>query len=155
LTLQIQFDEYPEEVGWKLTSSVTSESRMDNTVASRTPPYYGPALANQLVTELIPVPAINASYTFILSDSHGDGLCCVYGHGSYSLWKGPLEDNELLASGDGSDSFQEETYFTVSFAPTTTSTSSAASAILFLKCAFELLAATIGCALWAELDMIA
>jgi hypothetical protein len=152
---------YPEEVGWKLTSSVTSESRIDDTIASRTPPYYGPALTNQLVTETIPIPAINASYTFIVSDSHGDGLCCEYGHGSYSLCKGPVEDNELLASGDASDSFQEETDFTFSFAPTnttnfpTTTNSSAASTIFSRKHTFGLLAATIGCTLLAELDMIA
>jgi Trypsin len=204
--LDIQFDRFPQEVGWKLISSV------NNTIASRTPLYYGPAFANQLVTEIIPVPAMKTSYTFIVSDSQGDGLCCAYGQGSYRLWKGPLKNNKLLASGDAKAKFREETKFTVSFAPTTTNiaaitqmesaaspfaptatiitpptpasapttktkyaastfaptatiitpptpmfapttaTKSAASTVFSLKSAFGLLAATIGCALWAELQ---
>jgi trypsin len=154
LTLEIMFDEYPEEVGWALMSSgVASESRTDNTIASRTPPYYGYALANELVTEIIFIPAASASYTFIVIDSNGDGLCCVYGNGSYRLWKGPVEDNELLASGDASGSFPEETAFALAFAPTASSTatptaSSTALTLLSLKCAVGLVAATIGCLLY-------
>jgi trypsin len=160
LTLQIQFDDYPTEVGWILRSDtgVSSDTRMDgkqttHTVAFRSPRHYDASLANQLVTEIIPVPAVNAEYTFILTDSFGDGLCCESGSGSYSIWEGPVENDELLARGDALSKSGEVTDFTLSFTGDT-STSSAAS-IFFLKPAYPRigafssgLLATLGCALW-------
>jgi hypothetical protein len=166
LTLQIQFDEYPNETGWILRSDygVSSEARMEgkqaittSTIAFRPPLHYDASLANQLVTETIPVPAVNAAYTFIFTDSYGDGLCCESGNGSYSIWKGPLENNELLASGDSRGSSHEVKEFMLSFDSSTSSGSSnhstsSASSIFSLKSTYpyigafsSVLLATLGC----------
>lgn len=48
------------------------------------------------------------SYTFTISDVYGDGICCQYGNGSYSL----TADSTTLASG-GSFGSSENTTFTV------------------------------------------
>ena len=172
LTLQIQFNEYPTEVGWILRSDhgVSSEARMEgwqttmtNTVAFRSPGHYNASLTNQLVTEIIPVPAENAAYTFILTDSFGDGLCCDHGSGSYSIWKGPVENDELVAGGDSRGSSYEVKEFTLSFDNSTSSeslnhsTSSASSSLSLMPtysriCIFSpMLLATLGCVLWLTL----
>ena len=168
LTLQIQFDEYPSELGWILSSGyeVLSEARVEgtqtttvSTIAFRSPGHYNASLANQLVTEIIPVPAENAAYTFILTDSFGDGLCCESGSGSFSVWKGPIEKDELLATGDARGGSYEVKQFTLSLDNSTNSNHSTSSAcsILSLKPtlpriregAFTFwLPATLGCALW-------
>lgn len=124
LTLQIQFDGYPAEIGWILRSNlgVASQERMEgrqttNTIAFRPPRHYNASLANTLVTETIAIPAENADYTFILTDSFGDGLCCDSGTGSYFLWQGPPEDNILLASGDAQGQSRDISDFTLTFTP--------------------------------------
>lgn len=126
LTLQLQFDGYPAEIGWILRSDLgeSSIARLEgrqttNTVAFRSPRHYDAAQANQLVTETIyRIPPENAEYTFILTDSFGDGLCCESGAGSYMLWQGAPEDNVLLASGNAQGLSREVSDFTLSFTPT-------------------------------------
>ena len=124
LTIQIQFDGYPSEIGWILRSDVgvPSQTRIEgrqttNTVAFRPPRYYNASLANQIVTETIAIPPSNADYTFIMTDSFGDGLCCENGTGYYKLWQGPAEDNVLLANGDLQGMSREVSDFTLSFSP--------------------------------------
>jgi len=128
LTLQLQFDGYPGEIGWILRSDLgeSSTARIEsrqtsNTVAFRPPRHYNATMAGKLVTETIAVPAENAEYTFILTDSFGDGLCCESGAGSYNLWKGPPEDNVLLASGDAQGLSREVSDFTLTFTPSAAS----------------------------------
>ena len=124
ITLEIQFDDYPSEIGWILRSDYgeTSEARIDgrqtvHTVAFRSPRSYSANLANKLVTETIPVPPVNAQYTFILTDSIGDGLCCSGGEGYYTLWNGPTSDNVMLASGGDRGGSREVNDFTLTFNP--------------------------------------
>jgi len=52
------------------------------------------------------------SYTFTMFDSYGDGICCTYGEGSYSL-SGP--DGVLASGGDFGSS--ESTSFTLDASP--------------------------------------
>jgi len=65
------------------------------------------------------------SYTFAIYDSYGDGLCCSYGDGSYSV---KIDDKQVAFGDEYADS--ETTNFMVgksstsSFAPTSTSTKS-------------------------------
>ncbi|MEZ5045218.1 MAG: S8/S53 family peptidase [Saprospiraceae bacterium] len=74
LTLTINLDHYPEETSWTLkTSGVT--------VASGGTYGYLPDLST--VVENINVGEGN--YTFTINDSYGDGICCSYGQGSFSL----------------------------------------------------------------------
>ncbi|MBG6131338.1 chitodextrinase [Aquimarina sp. EL_43] len=76
LTLSITFDNYPEETSWTLTDAGGT------TVASKSYSTANPD--GSTVTETINALA-SGSYTFTISDSFGDGICCSYGNGSYTL----------------------------------------------------------------------
>ncbi|MBL6444977.1 M4 family metallopeptidase [Fulvivirga sp. 29W222] len=87
VTLTLVFDNYPEETSWTLTNS------SGTTVASGGT--YGSEPDGSTLTETFNLAA--GDYTFTINDSYGDGICCSYGNGSYTL-----TDNgsgETLASG--------------------------------------------------------
>lgn len=85
VTLTINFDDYPEETSWVLTNDAGA------TVASGGT--YGSAPDGSTFTENICL--VDDCYTFTINDSYGDGICCTYGNGSYSLTNG----STVLASG--------------------------------------------------------
>jgi len=74
--LSITFDNYPEETAWNLknSSGITidsasySSSNPDGSTVTRT-------FSNLAVDD----------YTFTITDAYGDGICCSYGNGSYTL----------------------------------------------------------------------
>ena len=73
-TLDITFDNYPEETSWTVTSG-------GSTVASAS---YSTANADgSSVTETFTLTS--GDYEFTINDAYGDGICCSYGSGSYSL----------------------------------------------------------------------
>ena len=73
-TLDITFDNYPEETSWTLTSG-------GSTVASAS---YSTANADgSSVTESFNLTT--GDYVFTINDAYGDGICCSYGNGSYTL----------------------------------------------------------------------
>ena len=75
VTLSITFDNYPEETSWTLTND------SGTTVASAS---YTTANADgSTVTETFCLT--DDCYTFTINDAYGDGICCSYGNGSYSL----------------------------------------------------------------------
>lgn len=87
VTLTLVLDNYPEETSWTLTNSGGS------TVASGGT--YGSQPDGSTVTETFNIAA--GDYTFTITDAYGDGICCSYGNGSYTL-----SDNgsgSILASG--------------------------------------------------------
>ncbi len=73
VTFNLNFDNYGSETSWTLKNSagqtVESGSGYTNTSAD--------------VTETFCLPA--GCYDFTINDSYGDGICCSYGNGSYSL----------------------------------------------------------------------
>ncbi len=76
VVLTITFDNYPEETSW------TVQNASGTTVAS------GGTYGNQAdgSTLVININGLTAGdYTFTINDSYGDGICCAYGNGSYSL----------------------------------------------------------------------
>ncbi|MBP2833713.1 fibronectin type III domain-containing protein [Aquimarina sp. U1-2] len=76
LTLSITFDNYPQETSW----TMVDEGGV--TVASEN---YSTANANgSTVTETIS-DLTDGSYTFTIFDEFGDGICCRFGNGSYTL----------------------------------------------------------------------
>ena len=81
--LTLNLDNYPGETTWTLTDSTGA------TVASGGP--YGAAGGS--VTESF--CAAEGCYTFTIFDSFGDGICCAYGTGDYSL----TVDGATVASG--------------------------------------------------------
>ena len=76
ISLSITFDNYPEETAWTLKNS------SGTTVASASYSTSNPdgSTVNETFTGL----AVD-DYTFTITDAYGDGICCSYGSGSYSL----------------------------------------------------------------------
>jgi endonuclease I len=98
LTLTITFDNYPEETSWTLKNSSGSTVASGGTYASQ-------ADGSTLVIPINNVP--DDCYDFTILDTYGDGICCSYGSGSYSL---ALTGGSVLASG-GSFTSSEVTNF--------------------------------------------
>ncbi|OJJ19145.1 sheath polysaccharide-degrading enzyme [marine bacterium AO1-C] len=98
LTLTITLDNYPEETSWQVTNAGGT------VVASNSYSTANPD--GSTVTETISGLA-NGDYTFTINDSYGDGICCTYGSGSYTLTD---SGNGTIASG-GSFNSTESTAF--------------------------------------------
>jgi hypothetical protein len=82
ITLELRMDLYPEEIGLQLraSNSETAQSRQstrEDTIIFFRPPRYYAGRSNQVVLERIPIPApsrgANRQFTFIITDSYGDG----------------------------------------------------------------------------------
>ncbi|MBC6994413.1 T9SS type A sorting domain-containing protein [Lewinella lacunae] len=83
VTLTLVTDNYGSETSWTLTGP-------SGTVAT------GGSLANNTTyTQSFCLP--NGCYTFTILDSYGDGICCQYGNGSFTLTNGST--GAVLASG--------------------------------------------------------
>ncbi len=73
--ISITFDDYPEETSWSIQNS------SGITVASGGT-YGGQADGSTLnIVECLP----DGCYDFIINDTYGDGICCGYGNGSYTV----------------------------------------------------------------------
>ncbi|MAT53216.1 MAG: hypothetical protein CMN32_01965 [Saprospirales bacterium] len=99
LTLTIVLDNYPEETSWEITDDA-------GTVVASSGGTYGSYADGAIVTENICLA--DGCYTFTIFDVYGDGICCSYGNGSYTL----VDDlsGTTLASG-GTFGFSEATPF--------------------------------------------
>ncbi|NRD22095.1 DUF5011 domain-containing protein [Winogradskyella litoriviva] len=99
VSLSITFDNYPEETAWSVVNASGS------TVASGGT--YGSQADGSTLT--IDVGCLDdGCYDFVITDTYGDGICCSYGNGSYSLTNS--DTGVLLASG-GSFTSSETTNF--------------------------------------------
>jgi hypothetical protein len=96
VTLDITFDNYPEETSWSIVNDA------GQTVASGSYSTANPDGSS--ITETLCLP--DDCYTFTINDAYGDGICCSYGSGSYTL-TGP---SGLIQSG-GSFQFSETADF--------------------------------------------
>jgi photosystem II stability/assembly factor-like uncharacterized protein len=85
LTLSILTDNYAKEVGWEVKQG-------GMVIDSRDPGFY--TLNAHQYEEEICLPS--GCYELVMIDKHGDGLCCGYGQGNYSLTD---ENGMELASG--------------------------------------------------------
>ncbi len=96
LTLSITFDDYPQETSWTVTDSsgavVASESYSTANPDGST--------VNETISGLA-----NGNYTFTISDSFGDGICCGFGNGSYTLSSsaGTIVSGGEFGSSEGTD----------------------------------------------------
>ncbi len=105
--VSIKFDNYPEETAWTLKND------SGTTVASGGT--YGSQPDGSTLTETLCLP--DGCYTFTITDAYGDGICCSYGSGNYSV-SGPTG---VLASG-GSFGSSEATNFCLGSGPAPTCT---------------------------------
>ena len=83
VTITINLDNYPGETTWQITNSGGS-------VVASGGPYSG---AGTTVVE--DACLVDGCYDFTIFDSYGDGICCGYGNGSYTV----TSDGSTLASG--------------------------------------------------------
>ncbi|NNF36434.1 MAG: zinc metalloprotease [Saprospiraceae bacterium] len=97
VSITLNFDNYPEETSWQILNDI------NQVVAS------GGTYGNQPdgSTLVIDVCLTDGCYDFGILDSYGDGICCGYGNGSYSVTD---DAGNILASG-GSFGFSETTAF--------------------------------------------
>lgn len=86
--LDLTPDSYPSETSWELTDAG------GNVIAS-----------GDTTDALLCVPD-NGCYTFTINDTYGDGICCAYGQGAYTV----LFDGDTVASG-GEFQHSEATMF--------------------------------------------
>jgi subtilisin family serine protease len=100
LTLTIVLDNYPEETSWDVRDA------SNNVIASGAYSTANPD--GSTVVENICVS--DGCFDFTIYDSYGDGICCIYGNGSYTLTNDA--DGSTLASG-GSFGSSETTNFCV------------------------------------------
>ena len=100
LTLTIVLDNYPEETSWDIRDA-------NNTVLA-SGAYNTSNPDGSTVVEDICLP--DGCYDFTIYDSYGDGICCSYGQGSYTLTNDA--DGSTLASG-GAFGSSETTNFCV------------------------------------------
>ena len=84
-TVTILTDTYPTETTWVLTDNTTGD------LVASGGPYSSPG-----ITEASALCLAVGCYTFTISDQYGDGICCLYGDGAYSVTN---VLGETLASG--------------------------------------------------------
>lgn len=85
--LTITFDNYPAETTWNIKNS------SGTTVHSGGP--YGPGQAGQTIQLTLNLNSDDC-YTFAIFDSYGDGICCGFGQGSYTL---STDDGTIIVQG--------------------------------------------------------
>ena len=93
VTLTLKLDNYPEETSWTLKDGSGA------TVASGGT--YGSQPDGSTVVETACLE--DGCYTFTINDAYGDGICCNYGNGNYSLTDA---SGTVLASGGSFTSSQ-------------------------------------------------
>ena len=124
LSLELRFDQYPEEIAVQLrtTDSETSIQRDDDSgiVLFFRPPRYYVDHVEQTVIEKIPIPddieGVGREFTFIITDSYGDGLCCNWAgerDTGYTLYRGDPSDMDVIITSKFETSSREVSVFTV------------------------------------------
>ncbi len=98
VTLAITLDNYPEETSWGILNDINEVVASGGTYNNQ------PDGATISITECLPT----GTYTLVVNDTFGDGICCQYGNGSYTL----STSSTILASG-GAFGSSEATTFTI------------------------------------------
>jgi hypothetical protein len=75
VTLTLVLDNYPEETSWTIKTSSGTTVASGGTYGS------SPDGSTITVTNCLPM----GCYVFTINDAYGDGICCTYGSGSYTL----------------------------------------------------------------------
>lgn len=90
--IDITTDQYASETTWELTNSAGA-------VVASGGPWANLGAAGQTVRATVNANSLaaNECYRFTIYDSYGDGVCCDYGNGSFSVKD--ADDNVLLSGG--------------------------------------------------------
>ncbi|PWI29899.1 peptidase S8 [Flavobacteriaceae bacterium LYZ1037] len=95
VTLSITFDNYPEETAWSLRNSSGTTVASGGTYGSQ---------ADGSTLNINVGCLDDGCYDFVITDTYGDGICCSYGNGSYTLTN--ADSGATLASGGSFTSSQ-------------------------------------------------
>merc|ERR1711907_59976 len=99
--VHLGIDNYGGETAWTLkekdTGLVVASGSVDQYSSGQE--YFEPSQHDSYCLE------DNTCYTFTITDTYGDGICCSYGQGYY---KGMLEGSEIFSGGKFSDSETKE-----------------------------------------------
>lgn len=99
VTVSITLDNYPEETSWTITNSGGSVVASGGTYGSQ------PDGSTVNISNCLP----DGCYTFTINDTYGDGICCSYGSGSYTV----SDEFGVTHASGGSFSTSEATDFCV------------------------------------------
>jgi len=89
--LNLLTDNYPGETAWTLVNQCTNQQQLSGGS-------YSTANMQYVEESCIPI----GKYVFTITDSFGDGICCSYGEGSYSL---QYDGNAIAQGGDFGSSY--------------------------------------------------
>jgi hypothetical protein len=80
IKIDVTTDQYASETTWKLTNAA-------GTVVAQGGPWSNLSAAGQTVRPTVTVTTLqpNQCYNFKIYDSYGDGICCDFGNGAYSV----------------------------------------------------------------------
>jgi hypothetical protein len=80
IKIDVTTDQYASETTWKLTNAA-------GTVVAQGGPWSNLSAAGQTVRPTVTVSTLqpNQCYNFKIYDSYGDGICCDFGNGAYSV----------------------------------------------------------------------
>jgi len=99
VTVEIQFDENPNEVGWSLQPAIKSPT--DGPIVTRNIGEYSKFKGGETVTEKVPLGPNNPSLlTFILVDMQGDGMSSG-SPGKYTIYAGDKASGNIIGRGGG------------------------------------------------------
>ena len=102
VTLELTTDNWPSETSWQITDS-------DSNVVESAPP--GTYTSTGVTTTETLCMKSPGEHTFTIYDSYGDGICCAWGAGSYTLDTGDVSLN------GGEFGSEESQTFTITAAP--------------------------------------
>ena len=107
VTLTINLDNYPEETSWDIQNDAGDVVASGGT--------YGSQPDGSQVVELACL--VDGCYDFTIYDSYGDGICCAYGTGDYTLTD---DTGAVLAAGAAFGSSETTNFCLTGPAPTCT-----------------------------------
>lgn len=107
VTVSITLDNYPEETSWTITNASGSVVASGGTYGSQ------PDGSTVNITTCL----TDGCYDFTINDTYGDGICCSYGSGSYTVTTG----GNTVAAG-GAFAASETTNFCIGGGPAPTCT---------------------------------
>jgi hypothetical protein len=98
VTIDLLTDEYPEETSWEILDREGIKVAGKNDFGDEATLYqHSIALCK------------GRQYDFVINDRYGDGICCEYGNGAYSVWLG----NEPIVENGGEFEYYEASTFWV------------------------------------------
>lgn len=106
IRVQLTLDNYPQETSWVITNP-------QGAVVLKGPSYSSLQKNQTIVLDSCLFPGC---YSFSILDAYGDGICCAYGSGKYSLYK----DGVLVAEGGSFGKSSKHDFCVESKTPTCT-----------------------------------